>query len=124
PRQATEGGSDMVELAWLIPVLPLAAALFITFFGDRTAGQGDRVGIGAMSVAFLISVGVLIDVINGATAAKSFTWAIHGDVVLNLGYEVGGIGALMLAIVTLVSLMVHIFSVEYMKGDVRYKRYY
>ncbi len=93
-------------------------------FGQRLPGQGDRIGIGAMSVAFILSVGVFIGVMNGATAANSFTWAIHGDLALRLGYEVGGIGALMLVVVTLVSLMVHIFSIEYMKGDVRYRRYY
>lgn len=114
----------MVELAWLIPVLPLVAAVIIAFFGQRMVGQGDRIGIGAMSIAFVLSVGVLIGVMNGATAAKSFTWAVHGDVVLNLGYEVGGIGALMLVVVTFVSLMVHIFSIEYMKDDIRYRRYY
>src|SRR5690625_572856 len=114
----------MVELAWLVPVFPLAAAIIIAFFGRHTAGQGDRIGIGAISLSFLLSLGVLVDVNQGATAAKSFTWAVHGDTVLNLGYEVGGIAALMLVVVTLVSLMVQIFSVDYMKGDVRYRRYY
>lgn len=114
----------MVELAWLIPVLPLLAAIIIAFWGQYTAGQGDRIGIGAMSLSLLLSLGVLVDVNRGATAAKSFTWAVHGDIVLNLGYEVGGIGALMLVVVTLVSLMVHLFSIEYMEGDVRYRRYY
>lgn len=114
----------MVELAWLIPVLPLIAALLIAFWGQHTKGQGDRIGIGAMSISFLLSLGVLAGVNAGGSAAKSFTWAIHGDIVLNLGYEVGGIGALMLVIVTLVSLMVQLFSIDYMKGDIRYKRYY
>lgn len=114
----------MVQLAWLIPVLPLLAAMIIAFFGHRTVGQGDRIGIGAIASAFVLSVGVLIDVMNGATAAGSVIWAIHGDLVLRLGYEVGGIGALMLVIVTFVSLMVQIFSVEYMHDDVRYRRYY
>ncbi|MBO8141542.1 MAG: NADH-quinone oxidoreductase subunit L [Firmicutes bacterium] len=114
----------MVELAWLIPVLPLAAALFIALFGHRTTGQGDRVGIGAISVAFLLSAGVLFDVMQGGRAARSFTWAIHGGLELNLGYQVDQLTALMLFVVTLVSLMVHIYSVGYMEGDRRYKRYY
>lgn len=114
----------MVELAWLIPVFPLIAAVIIAFWGQHTAGQGDRIGIGAISLSFLLSLGVLVGVNGGGTAAKSFTWAVHGDTVLRLGYEVGGLSALMMVVVTLVSLMVHIFSIEYMKGDVRYRRYY
>ncbi|HEY8496716.1 MAG TPA: NADH-quinone oxidoreductase subunit L [Limnochordales bacterium] len=114
----------MIQLAWLIPVLPLAAAFFIALFGHRTTGQGDRVGIGAISIAFLLSVGVLLDVIGGARLAQSFEWAVHGDLVLRLGYQVDPLAAVMLVVVTLVSMMVHIFSVGYMEGDARYKRYY
>ena len=114
----------MVELAWLIPLLPLVAAVVIAFLGKRLPGQGDRIGIAAISMAFVLSVGVLVGVMNGGTAAGSVTWAIHGDLVLRMGWEVGGIGAVMLVVVTLVSLMVHVFSLEYMKGDVRYQRYY
>lgn len=114
----------MVELAWLIPVLPLAAAFFIALFGHRTTGQGDRVGIGAMSIALLLSIAVLVDVMGGARLSQHFTWAIHGDLVLRLGFQVDPLAAVMLVVVTVVSLMVHIFSVGYMEGDVRYKRYY
>ncbi len=114
----------MIQLAWLIPVLPLAAAFFIALFGHRTTGKGDRVGIGAMSIAFLLSVGVLLDTMGGARWAQHLTWAIHGDLVLNLGFQVDPLAAVMLVVVTVVSLMVHIFSVGYMHGDVRYKRYY
>ncbi|MFS8664313.1 MAG: NAD(P)H-quinone oxidoreductase subunit F, partial [Limnochordales bacterium] len=114
----------MIQLVWLIPVLPLAASLFIALFGHRTTGQGDRVGIGAISIAFLLSVGVLLDVMAGARLAQSFEWAVHGDLVLRLGYQVDPLAAVMLVVVTLVSLMVHIFSVGYMEGDARYKRYY
>ncbi len=61
---------------------------------------------------------------NGATMWQDVIWAIHGDLVLDLGIQVGGIGALMLVIVAFVSLIVQIFSVEYMHDDVRYRRYY
>jgi len=114
----------MAQLAWLIPVLPLMAALIITFLGHRLPGRGDRVGIAAVAVAFVLSVGVLLDAAGGAVASGGVTWAVHGDQALRLGYEVRGLEALMLVIVTFVSLMVHIYSVEYMHGDVRYKRYF
>src|SRR5690606_41891071 len=96
----------MVELAWLIPLLPLVAAVVIAFLGKRLPGQGDRTGIAALSMAFALSVGVLVGVMTGGTAAGSVTWAIHGDSALRMGWAVGGIGAVLLVVVTLVSVPV------------------
>lgn len=114
----------MAQIAWVIPLLPLLAALFIACFGHRVVGHGDRVGIAGVSVAFILSVAVLADVIGGGSAAGTVTWAVHGETALRLGYDVSALNALMLVIVTFVSLMVHVYSLEYMHGDVRYKRYY
>src|SRR5690606_13262252 len=70
------------------------------------------------------SLGVLMDVLGGAGMALHLDWAIHGNLRLNLGFQVDQLTAVMLVIVTLVSLLVQIYSTSYMHGDVRYKRYY
>lgn len=114
----------MAGLAWLIPLLPLASWLYIGLPSHRASTRYDRVGIGAVGIAFLLSLGVLWDVIRGGSAAASFTWAVHGSTAITIGYQVDGLTAMMLVVVTLVSLMVQVYSLGYMHGDRRYKRYY
>lgn len=114
----------MAELAWLIPVFPILSWLFISLAGHTVKGDGDRVGIAALAVSFLLAVSVLIDVIRGNTAAFSFNWAELGPFVFRMGFQVDALTAVMLVVVTLISLLVHIYSLGYMHGDVRYKRYY
>lgn len=105
-------------------VLPLISWFIISVWGQRLPGQGDRVGIGAMALALILSIGVLFDVMRGATMSTSFVWASHGRFVLDLGFQVDPMTAVMLVVVALVSLLVQIYSTSYMAGDVRYKRYY
>ncbi|BAS27669.1 NADH-quinone oxidoreductase subunit L [Limnochorda pilosa] len=114
----------MVHLAWLVPLLPLLAWLYVGLPNHRDPSRYDRVGIGAVGVAFLLSLGVLWDVAQGGRAAASLTWAVHGSTVVRVGYQVDPLTALMLVVVTLVSLMVQLYSLGYMHGDRRYKRYY
>lgn len=125
----------MAELAWLIPLFPLASWLFISLAGHKTKGQGDRVGTAAVGLSFLLATAVLLHVISGAQVHRVLTWAVHGNVTLgatmpsffnivNFGFQVDPLTAVMLFVVTLVSLLVHIYSIGYMHGDIRYKRFY
>jgi len=114
----------MAELAWLIPILPLASWLFISLAGHTVKGNGDRVGIAAVGASFVLSLLVFADVLGGARVSADFLWAFFGDIKLRMGYQVDPLSATMLVVVTLISLLVHIYSLGYMHGDVRYKRYY
>lgn len=114
----------MAELAWLIPILPLASFLFISLAGQTVKGDGDRVGIVAVGASLLLSLGVFADVMGGARVAADMVWAFFGDIQIRMGYQVDPLTATMLVVVTFISLLVHIYSLGYMHGDVRYKRYY
>ena len=121
----------MVQLAWLVPLLPGLSALVLAFWGKRLARDGDWLGIGAVALAWLLSLGVLADVAwRGAEGSVGLEWArfaaAPGQAArsLALGFQVDALAAVMLVVVTSVSLAVHVFSVGYMEGDARYKRYY
>lgn len=114
----------MAELAWLIPLIPLASFFFIALAGQTVKGDGDRVGIAAIGASFLLSILVFADVLAGARASFTVNWAIHGNLSLNMGIQVDPLTATMLLVVTGISFLVHIYSLGYMHGDVRYKRYY
>ncbi|HEY8426394.1 MAG TPA: NADH-quinone oxidoreductase subunit L [Limnochordales bacterium] len=121
----------MAQLGWLVPLLPALSALVLAFWGKRLARQGDWLGTGAIAASWLLSLGILADVmVNGSTSALRFEWArfaaAPGQAIqsLGLGLQVDALAAVMLVVVTSVSLAVHVFSMGYMEGDARYKRYY
>ena len=114
----------MAELAWLVPILPLASFLFISLAGQTVKGDGDRFGIVAVGVVLHPLVDGLLRRHRGRRVSADFLWAFFGAINLRMGYQVDPLTATMLVVVTLISLLVHIYSLGYMKGDVRYKRYY
>ena len=120
----------MVDAAWLIPLLPAAASLVLALFGRRLPRQGDWLAIAAVAAAWLWSLGVMAAVWSGASASGQLLWASFGAAgetaagPVFLGFRVDALAALMLVVVTTVSLGVHVFSLGYMHDDARYKRYY
>ncbi len=115
----------MREMAWLIPVLPLSAFFLIVFFGKRTPGKGAGIGIVATGAAFLIGLGSFVEAIGSEEIVeRSIRWITFGSVSLELGIRVDSLAAMMFVVVCLVSLLVQIYSIGYMHGDVRYTWYY
>jgi NADH-quinone oxidoreductase subunit L len=112
----------MVKLAWLIPALPLLAWAVILLVGKRTPGKGAPIGIVAVAVGWVLSIGILAGVIGGnAPYHVGGTWApISDQFRIPIGITVDGLAAVLLFVVTTVSLFVQIYSVSYMRGDERY----
>jgi NADH-quinone oxidoreductase subunit L len=113
----------VIEQAWLIPVIPLVSFLLIVFFGKRTPGRGADIGILAVLASFVISVVVFFQALGGREVERSVTWFDIG-IEFELGMNVDGLAAMMMLVVTLVSLMVHVYSVGYMREEPRYTWYF
>ena len=111
-----------VENAWLIVLLPVVSAVLTLFIGKRTPGRGAVYGILAVGTAFVLSLGVLWQFVQhgGGRFVKSVEWFQVGPFHVEAGQLVDGLAAVMLVVVTAVSLCVHIYSVGYMHGDQRY----
>ncbi len=119
---------QLLDYAWVVVALPLLAAALITAFGKLMPLKGSEVGIAAMVVAWLISLGI-----GGYTFANgpievvesSIVWApIGGGLEIQLGQYVDGLTAMMLVLVTTVSLMVQLYSREYMFGEERFTYFF
>ena len=117
----------MVEYAWLVPLLPLVAYVFLLLLG-RKAPEGIVTGVSVLLtfVAFLISIAVFRDVGNHPDAVGAFTfhWLDIGSRSISFGYQVTHLNALMLVVVTLVSAVVLLFSHGYMHKDDRFPVFY
>jgi NADH-quinone oxidoreductase subunit L len=120
--------STLIEYAWLVPVLPLLSAAVIALVGKSLPGKGSELGIASLAVAFLLALGIAFATFTDASVEAyeaAFAWSpLGGGFVFELGILVDGLTAMMLLLVTTVSLMVHIYSREYMKGEVRFTYFY
>ncbi len=110
----------MLDSAWLIPVLPLVAFLIIVFFTLRFKALSGYISIAAVFGSFVLAVGVLLQ-LAGAGAEEPYEltvpWFTVGDAHFELGLLIDPLTAIMLVVVTSVSLLVQIYSQGYMKDD-------
>ncbi len=115
----------MIRFAWVVPSLPLLAFFLIVFFGKRLPFRGAEVGIAAVAGSFLLSLAILGEVAGGEPPIeRSLPIFEIGSFRLEFGQYVDGLAAVMFLVVTLVSLLVQVYSTAYMHGDRRYTFYF
>lgn len=119
------------NLYLLIALAPLAGALISGLFGTGFLGrQVGRSGahlitILGVLISFIGSVVVLFHVLDGQTFDGAvYTWNAIGNVQIEIGFLIDSLSALMMVVVTSVSLMVHIYTIGYMADDPGYQRFF
>ncbi|MDA8753767.1 NADH-quinone oxidoreductase subunit L [Candidatus Marinimicrobia bacterium] len=117
-----------IRYSVLILFLPLLAFIIQIFVGKRLPRQGDWVSISAIVSTLILSIimfiKMLIEYNPDFHHESSFTWLDMGDFNIKLGFLVDNITIVMLLVVSLISTCTHIFSTQYLKGDIRYSRYF
>ncbi|MDA0748820.1 MAG: NADH-quinone oxidoreductase subunit L, partial [bacterium] len=113
----------------LIPVLPLLAFVIQAFFGRRLPRGGDWVPLGAIAIAFLLSLRLFLQAFFASDPhfrldLERWVWLDLGVAQISVGLLVDNITTIMLMVVTVVSSLVHLYSTEYMHGDPRYSRFF
>ena len=114
------------NLLLAVPLAPLAGALVAGLAGKAVGRKGAHtVTILGVLVAFLCSAMVLMQVIDGARFAGTvYEWAVLGSLKMEVGFLVDGLTAMMMVVVTFVSLMVHVYTIGYMEEDPGYQRFF
>ncbi|HLB28155.1 MAG TPA: NADH-quinone oxidoreductase subunit L, partial [Dehalococcoidales bacterium] len=124
------------QLIWLIFLLPVFSFLIISLFirplvnkESRDAGYLTIAAIGGSFVLSLMTLSAVLSAKNHELTVPNINWLTIGDLNVRVGLMVDSLTAVMLVVVTLVSLMVQIYSLGYMKdnwdhGDTAYHRYY
>jgi NADH-quinone oxidoreductase subunit L len=117
--------NGVIEYAWVVAALPLAASALTLAFGRRSPGGGSGFGVLALAGAFVLSLVVLWHFVGGGEPHEaSVDWFSIGPLHVEVGQYVDGLTAVMLVVVTAVSLAVHVYSLGYMHGDVRFTWFY
>ncbi|MDP6770020.1 MAG: NADH-quinone oxidoreductase subunit L [Anaerolineales bacterium] len=112
------------ESAWFIPAISASSFLIILLFGRFLPGRGAIISIVAVGIGLALFWPVLKDVIDTGTSSAKITWFSVGDTTIRLGMTVDLMSVAMLGLITLVSLLVQIYSVGYMRGEPRYGWYF
>jgi NADH-quinone oxidoreductase subunit L len=109
-----------------VPLAPLAGSLIAGLAGKWVGRRGAHFfTILGVLIAFICSVQVLYQVAGGARFnATLYEWMVVGKLVMEIGFLVDGLTAMMMVVVTFVSLMVHIYTIGYMEEDPGYQRFF
>src|SRR6059036_1258196 len=115
------------NLLLTVPLAPLAGSLIAGLAGKAVGRRGAHtVTILGVFIAFIVSLMVLKSVaVDGARFnATVYEWMTVGGLRFEIGFLVDGLTAMMMAVVTFVSLMVHVYTIGYMAEDPGYQRFF
>ncbi|MER0216657.1 MAG: NADH-quinone oxidoreductase subunit L [Nitrosomonas sp.] len=116
----------MQKLYLLVSLAPLIGAIIAGLFG-RFIGPtwSHRATIGLVFVSLVASIIIFMDVLEGNSYNGSvYTWLISGETRFEVGFLIDQLTATMMVVVSLVSLMVHIYTIGYMHDDPGYQRFF
>jgi NADH-quinone oxidoreductase subunit L len=110
-----------------VPLAPLAGSILAGLFGKVIGRRGAHVlTILGVLIAFIISVMTLKAVAGEGVRFNQtvYEWMTLGDLKMEVGFMIDGLTAMMMCVVTFVSLMVHIYTIGYMEEDDGYQRFF
>jgi NADH-quinone oxidoreductase subunit L len=119
----------MITNALLILVLPFIAFAIQIFIGKRLPKEGAWLPTGTMFICFFLALPIFLDAISAhkpdyIVAQQTWEWINFGPVGISFGIFIDNLTAVMLVVVTLISALVHLYSIGYMHGDKLYSRYF
>jgi NADH-quinone oxidoreductase subunit L len=121
-----------VNLVPLIPAIPLAVATVLLLTGKRWRGNAPGwLACGALGAAFVVALIVFFDLIskpsgmrNPAAHPQLFDWITSGSFRVSVAFRVDPLSMVMALTVTGVGTMIHVYAIDYMRGDPRCARFF
>ncbi len=109
----------------LIPLLPFAAFLIIGLFGHWIRERAHWIAVPAVAISFLLSLSTFDDIANGHQIHVTlYSWIASGAFTVDIGLYIDRLTAAMLLLVTVVSGLVHVYTIGYMDGEPGYARFF
>ena len=117
--------SDLLVI--LIPALPLLAVLWNGLLGHRFAhALAGGVAVGSVGLSFLCVVTIFVGALSDPAPREviAYAWIFGGDLHVNFGFLIDALTIVMLMVVTGVGLLIHIYSIGYMRGEEGFVRFF
>jgi NADH-quinone oxidoreductase subunit L len=120
------GLMTMQQLYLLVPLAPLVGAILVGLWGPKLGRAASHwICILGVAVSTVASAFILRDVLAGNSFnGDVYTWMTSGDLKFTIGFLIDPLTALMITVVSFVSLMVHIYTIGYMADDPGYTRFF
>src|SRR6202165_3426399 len=117
---------SMQQLYLLIALSPLAGAIVVGLWGPKLGRAASHwICILGVAVSTAGSALILRDVLAGNSSnGDVYTWMTSGDLRFAIGFLIDPLTALMITVVSFVSLMVHVYTIGYMADDPGYTRFF
>jgi NADH-quinone oxidoreductase subunit L len=119
----------MLNLLWLIPILPLAGAAVNGLLGRRfPKALVTLVGVGFPLASLLLALGCLWEYSQGSFPGETFRQVLYpwtaGQLAIDVAFQLDRLSAVMLFVVTFVGFLIHVYSAGYMAHEEGYRRYF
>ena len=120
----------MLDAVWLVPALPLAGFLVLTFGGRRLREPiAGWLATGCMASSFVATLGVFLALVGRPSDDRRwvttlFEWVPAGDLRVDAGFLVDPLSVTMCLFITGVGALIHLYSIGYMHGDDGYRRFF
>ena len=120
----------MLNLLWLVPMLPLLGAFWLGVAGRRMTNRTvSALGVGSVALAFAVALGTAFEVASlpadSLPVVQSyFTWLQAGDFRVEINLYLDALSLLMILVVTGVGLLIHVYSIGYMAHEGGYYRFF
>jgi NADH-quinone oxidoreductase subunit L len=121
---------DLLDLIWIVPLLPIIGAAVLLLFGRRIGEpRAGWIGTATIALAFVWSVVTFFALHDLPADQRShvkniFTWLPSGGLQVKMGFLVDPLSVTFILFVTGVATLIHIFAIGYMKGDSRFPRFF
>jgi len=110
----------LTQLIWFIPLLPVIGFVITLLLGGKNGRFSSRLSTVVMGICLLLSFYAVYLVYTRGEFSIERVWYVTGSFKITMGLLADGLSAMMLLVVTLVSFVVHLYSMGYMHGDRRY----
>jgi NADH-quinone oxidoreductase subunit L len=120
----------MLRLLWLVTAIPFVSAAVLALFGSRLSRRMVAIlGAGSIGLAAAFSLLMSIEFITSPPDGNAYvqhlwTWMSSGGFQPEIAFYLDPVSLLMLLVVTFVSFLIHLYSIEYMRDDDGYPRFF
>ena len=119
----------MLDLVWLLVAVPLVSGLGLLVWGKEGDRVGHLIGTAASSISFVIGAIAFVELLGRDEGDRSysrtlFTWIEAGPFHVDMAYTLDQLSGLFVLLITGVGTLIHIYSIGYMAGDARRRRFF